>query len=224
MPRILPDIPRGTRFGALSVLGRDGSSKAGNRLYLCRCDCGNTCDVTRAHLSAGSRTSCGCRWSSARKHGHCPKQKRSPTYTSWSSMLSRTRAKRGRHHAEYVLRGITVCRWSESFENFLADMGPRPSSRHSIDRKNNDGNYEPGNCRWATARQQQLNHRRPWTETSGVRWIARLKKWSVMLKILGKSTYLGLYTNLDEAKRVARAGHKAAVDACEKEANAPISL
>jgi hypothetical protein len=73
-------------------------------------------------------------------------------------MLDRTRAKSGDHHRLYVLRGITVCeRWLHSFENFFADMGKKPSPKHSIDRKNNNGNYEPGNCRWATAKEQRQN-------------------------------------------------------------------
>lgn len=93
-------------------------------------------------------------------HGAARRGLLTPEYRTWKSMLGRCRIKTSTSYKHYGARGISVCeRWS-SFENFLADMGRRPSPMHSIDRIDNDGNYEPGNCRWATTNVQSRNTRR----------------------------------------------------------------
>lgn len=98
----------------------------------------------------------------ASKHGHGRRGKnRSAEYRAWSAMIQRCTNKKGKHHHYYIDKGIIVCkRWRESFESFLSDIGTRPSPKHSLDRINNDGNYEPSNCRWATRQEQMLNCRR----------------------------------------------------------------
>lgn len=94
------------------------------------------------------------------KHGHCRKEHRTPEYKTWGRMLNRCRNENEKDFHRYGGRGIQVCDQWVSFENFLADVGLRPSANHSIDRyPNNDGNYEPGNVRWATRSEQCRNRR-----------------------------------------------------------------
>lgn len=93
------------------------------------------------------------------KHGNCTRVKKSPEYQSWASMLGRCFNPNRSHFHRYGGRGITVCeRWRNSFQTFLEDMGPRPTPKHTLDRfPNNSGNYEPGNVRWATRKEQSRN-------------------------------------------------------------------
>ena len=92
------------------------------------------------------------------KHGNARRSSRTPEYRAWDAMIHRCERPSEKRYHRYGGRGIKVCeRWRVSFEAFLEDMGPRPSTKHSIDRRNPNGNYEPGNCRWATAGEQQIN-------------------------------------------------------------------
>lgn len=153
-----PDIT-GRRFGRFVVLGRHSQDRWGYWRWLCRCDCGREKDVAGAELKKGSTKSCGCLRKEAPfptwlvKHG----ESYSREYACWRSMWDRCTNPKINGYQYYGARGISVCdRW-KVFENFLADMGRRPSPRHSIDRKDNNGDYEPSNCRWATASEQQRN-------------------------------------------------------------------
>lgn len=115
-------------------------------------------------MSRGDTRCCGCKTLAFRsdsmvQHGHSTRDGTSPEYNSWSSMRERCTNSKLPGFADYGGRGITVCdRWRHDFAAFLADMGPRPAGT-TIDRINNDGNYEPGNCRWATQLQQARNSR-----------------------------------------------------------------
>lgn len=126
--------------------------------WLCKCDCGNEKVVEGAQIRRGASLSCGCIRSEmlsvrATKHGHTG----SRTYICWMNMKARCYNKDNIGFMNYGGRGITVCkRWLASFENFIADMGEVPDGM-SIDRRENDGNYEPDNCRWATKIIQQNN-------------------------------------------------------------------
>lgn len=143
-------------FGMLTVEHREPGprDRAHPPRWRCRCACGGTTVALASNLTTGRTQSCGC---GRIKHG----LSRTPTWVSWKSMLDRCRAPRGKNHANYAARGIRVCaEWQDEhgFERFLADMGERPEGT-TLDRKDNDGNYEPGNCRWATPVEQRANRR-----------------------------------------------------------------
>lgn len=116
-------------------------------------------------LRIGTTKSCWClQRDVATKHGHTKGGQRTVEYRTWASMKRRCINPRSTNYPGYGGRGIQVCdQWMNSFECFLSNMGIRPSKGHSIDRINNEGNYEPGNCRWATASEQQRNKRRKHT-------------------------------------------------------------
>lgn len=147
----------GQNFGSLHVLGR--AANRGRHVYwLCACYCGGRTEVKGDHLKAGKIATCGCsRYNSlgqSTERGGRP----SRSYKSWQSMVER--CLNPNHHAwrYYGGRGITVCMRWRTFANFLEDMGERPEGR-TLDRIDNDGDYRPGNCRWATVLEQNQNKR-----------------------------------------------------------------
>lgn len=148
--------PIGCRFGSLTVVGDGGVIKT-RSIYIVKCDCGTTKRVSRGNLTSGEVSSCGdslCR--GQLKHGGS----NSKEYRAWIGMKTRCYNKNKDGYKYHGGRGIKMCkRWRDSFAAFLEDMGRRPSPNHSIDRKNNNGNYTPSNCRWATKIQQNRNMR-----------------------------------------------------------------
>jgi hypothetical protein len=151
-------------FGHLLVQSRAPSNPGGGAR--CSCVCGRTCIVSAKHLRSGSTTSCGCARGVAISrrltvHGESNTRTRraSLEYQTWAGIIQRCEDPTSISYKYYGALGITVCaRWRASFEVFLADVGRRPAPRHTLDRfPNRDGNYEPGNVRWATMKQQQRN-------------------------------------------------------------------
>lgn len=156
----------GKRFSRLTVVKEAGPNKHKKFEWYCTCDCGNTIRVASSSLTTGNTKSCGCLNTDRVRevtitHGHTINGRVSKEFVCWCNIRARCYNPENSHYYLYGARGIKVCdRWLESFENFIEDMGPAPSNKHSIDRYPNvNGDYEPSNCRWATAKEQNYNKR-----------------------------------------------------------------
>lgn len=151
----------GQTFGKLTVIGRDESRKGVEARWRCACICGGSTTTTGSNLRRGRTTSCGCAVADFNRrtrttHG----ARRTPEYEIWCSMIKRCENPNHHAYSRYGGRGISVHpEWRADFAAFLRDVGSRPSPDLSLDRIDNDGNYEPGNVRWATAKQQANNRR-----------------------------------------------------------------
>ena len=156
----------GEVFTRWTVLALDETSACKTAKWLCRCECGSEASVTGSTLRNGTSESCGCLVRDNNTvHGHARKRNNSRTYYTYKSMIQRCTNPEATGYSEYGGRGITICdKWLKSFDNFLEDMGERPSGR-TLDREDNDKGYSKDNCRWATQSEQTQNSRqsRRWT-------------------------------------------------------------
>jgi hypothetical protein len=155
----------GRTFGRLTVMGPASERRHGVPTWDCKCQCAVILPVTGKCLKNGNTQSCGCR---RRENLSTHGKSYTPTFRIWNGMINRCFNPNYSRYSDYGGRGITVCeRWrnesnergGHGFENFLADMGERPKGL-TLDRKNNEGSYEPGNCRWATQSEQNFNQRK----------------------------------------------------------------
>jgi len=160
-----------TKYNRLTLIEEIEPYIWGNKKYkkfLCKCDCGTMVEVRLDKMKLGNTKSCGCynkelitkpHKPTNLTHGHTKKGNVSREFHSWHGMKQRCTNPKTKHYNYYGGRGITICdRWLNSFTDFIEDMGPRPEGK-SLDRINNDGNYEPNNCKWSTQVEQLKNRR-----------------------------------------------------------------
>ncbi len=162
MPKRI-EVKAGDTYNLLTVIEEVESvfySRMRSRRVLCRCECGKETVVRLSRIRSGETKACGClQGLSSIRHGHAIRGTRSITYATWKSMRQRCLDPNASNYHLYGGRNIHICQQWEDFTAFLEDMGDRPSPNHTIDRINPDGDYAPGNCRWATAKEQGRNRR-----------------------------------------------------------------
>jgi len=192
----------GKRYSRLVVVKEIKKRKNEKIFWECLCDCGNKTNVQSYHLKSGKIKSCGCLRQETvsllnKTHGM------SNTYEHgvWRTMIERCYNKKAINYKNYGARGITVCdRWLTSFENFIQDMGIRPSTNHQIDRINNNKSYNLKNCKWSTRVEQCINRRIRSNNKSGKTGVWSCgDKWKASITINKRRINLGTFKNKKQA-------------------------
>ncbi len=154
--KYIPEI--GTKFSTLTVISESFIENKKRRVY-CKCICGKELKIRVSSLLDKTTKNCGCLNKRNSTHNYAKHEDRSPEYTVWLNLRQRCSNPNNSEYHNYGGRGIKVCERWDSFDNFLKDMGFRPTKNHSINRSNNNGDYEPDNCFWSTKKEQDSNKR-----------------------------------------------------------------
>lgn len=170
----------GKRFHHLEILERDKTGTKNTRvvMWLCKCDCGKVVSVRSENIRSGHSKSCGClKVKRGSETNHIHGMSRTKIHGVWCRIISRCESSTDHAFQHYGGRGIKVCDSWHDFRNFLNDMGHPPTPRHSIDRIDVNGNYEPQNCRWSTAKEQARNRRNNHLVTIGTKTMS-VAEWA----------------------------------------------
>jgi len=190
------------------VIEQDGFDKWGNVQWICQCDCGNKKTIISSNLLNGHTKSCGCYRSEITsklffKHGRYG----TPEHRVWRGMIQRCTDLKCEAYKYYGNRGIKICdRWL-NFMNFFSDMGKKSSPELTLERVDNNGDYESGNCRWGTRTEQNINQRIQKNNKSGVRgvsWNNHCKKYQTNITVNRHQIYLGVFKTIHEAAEARR--------------------
>ena len=197
------------KFGRWKVLRRVENHGSATR-WLCQCECGEKKKVVGSTLTGGKSKSCGCLQreltsKNHKVHGEAYTKTITTEYRIWVAMRKRCSNPKDSSYHNYGGRGITVCERWDNYENFLEDMGRRPTNGHSIDRIDVNGPYEPSNCKWSDKFEQSINKRIHPKNTSGYKGISKNEnKWQVCIN--GK--YVGIFSELEDAVEARKEAEK----------------
>lgn len=195
----------GMKFGKLKALTRQSVGK--RSFWNCTCDCGNITTVQTSKLINGNTRSCGClRLEIHTKH----KKTSTPEYRVWIYMKRRCENPRDPSFFRYGGRGIGVSESWHSFENFLRDMGERPTPKHTIERIDNDAGYSKDNCKWATRLEQARNHGIRRDSTTGITGVHKTKdgQFFARISMLTGAKYLGKFATREDAVEARKLAEK----------------